>query len=59
MIAELLKLRKGVNTGLKRKKELDEYTTKTGVADRCPLMRLEYFDPIRDCPIDMMHTGSC
>ena len=37
-------------------KALTKLTSDTGVTGVCPLLRLQYFDPVRDAPIDMMHT---
>ena len=58
MIQKLADIKDAVRLGVKPAKELNEYVTSTGVYGPCPLMRLEYFDPIRDSVIDMMHTGA-
>jgi hypothetical protein len=58
LIERVVNLRSDVRAGIATKTSLKELTTETGVVGPCPLTRLPYFDPIRDCPIDMMHTGT-
>jgi hypothetical protein len=58
IIEKVINMQEAVKLRVKPKSVLTELTTNTGVSGPCPLMRLPYFDPIRDCVIDMMHTGT-
>ena len=49
-------MRLAVRKHLQPQTALTKLISDTGVSSLCPLLRLDYFDPIRDAPLDVMHT---